>query len=117
VDVPIHIAMSGQQYVVEVTPTEHMPVRWRWEGPMPGSEVLDTLLELGYHQQDIVDAFVFADPDFLVKLNRGDFNRAKLSREAGLRTILRSLISPMNGRPDGGAHSTDGSPSRPEHLA
>jgi hypothetical protein len=29
---------------------------------------------LGFHQQDIVDAFAEADPDFVNKMNRGDFD-------------------------------------------
>jgi len=32
---------------------------------MGSRELTDRLLELGYHLQDIVDAFTFADPDWM----------------------------------------------------
>ena len=62
--------------MAEVTPTERMPVSWRSDGPMSGRDVIEKILELGFHQQDVVDALAFADPDFVAKLNRGNFNSA-----------------------------------------
>lgn len=65
--------MSGQSYTAEVTPTGRMPVTWI-TGPMSGRDLIEKLLDLGFHQQDVVDALAFADPDFVAKLNRGEFN-------------------------------------------
>jgi len=71
---PISITTSGDRYEAVVTPSQHMPISWRSQEPMTASELLHKLLDLGHHQQDIVDAFAQADPTFLTKLNRGDFN-------------------------------------------
>jgi hypothetical protein len=72
--VPIAIEMVGEIYEADVTPWNFKPISWRSLGPMTGSDLIQKLLDLGYHQQDVVDAFCVADPTFVTKLNRGDFN-------------------------------------------
>jgi electron transfer flavoprotein alpha/beta subunit len=70
----IRITLRGTDYEAVVTPSDHMTVTWVSGGPMHGRDVITKLLELGFHQQDVVDAFAAADPGFVTKLNRGDFN-------------------------------------------
>jgi hypothetical protein len=71
----IHVTWSGgDTYSATVTPSHYSTQSWTSDGPMLGAELITQLVALGCHQQDIVDAFVFADPDFVVMLNRGDFN-------------------------------------------
>jgi hypothetical protein len=73
-DMPIEITMIGDRYRAVVTPSRHSSVDWRSDGATHGRDLIQTLLDLGFHQQDVVDAFAAADPDFVLKLNRGDFN-------------------------------------------
>ena len=68
------VSMTGEMYTAEVTPTPALSVAWVSPGPMNGADLIQKLLEIGYHQQDVVDAFAEADPNFISKLNRGDFD-------------------------------------------
>ncbi len=72
---PIQIQVDGVDYKAVVTPSPHMPgSRLMTIGPESGGRVITELLALGYHQQDIVDAFAEADPDFVTKMNAGQFD-------------------------------------------
>jgi hypothetical protein len=75
--VQIHAVLVGDRYEVTVTPTQHKQVEWRSDGPISGTKALTELERLGFHQQDIVDALAAADPGFVEKLNRGDFNHPR----------------------------------------
>jgi hypothetical protein len=60
-------------YTAVVTPSHGDDVRWETSGPTSQSVLIDTLTELGFHQQDIGDAFYEADPDWLQRpLHEGD---------------------------------------------
>jgi hypothetical protein len=72
--VPIRVWMRDKAYEAEVLPSAFNEVSWHSDGPMTGTDLLRQLLDLGFHQQDVVDAMADADPTFLEKLNRGDFN-------------------------------------------
>jgi hypothetical protein len=63
--VPITIRLTDAGYEAEVTPSAYIPKTWKTDRPMRQQEVIDQLLELGFHLQDIVDAFQFADPDWM----------------------------------------------------
>ncbi len=63
----IKIRREKERYIAEVTPSPKLPVIWETENPMNAKELIDRLLELGYHLQDIVDAFTFADPDWMTR--------------------------------------------------
>ena len=61
----ITITRTDGGYTAVVTPSPRLPTAWATDRPLPSDELTDRLLELGYHQQDIVDAFTFADPDWM----------------------------------------------------
>ena len=52
-------------YTATVTPSHGDDVRWETPGPTSQGALIDALAELGFHQQDIGDAFYEADPDWL----------------------------------------------------
>jgi hypothetical protein len=52
-------------YTAEVTPSPTLPGRWRTVRPLSARELQEKLIGLGYHLQDIVDAFYFADPQWM----------------------------------------------------
>jgi hypothetical protein len=52
-------------YTAEVTPSHGDDVAWTVTTPISQSALIDVLNELGFHQQDIGDAFYEADPDWL----------------------------------------------------
>jgi len=59
----IRIIKSDAGYDAVVTPSPRLPTSWSTDSPMSRHALTDRLLELGYHLQDIVDAFFFADSD------------------------------------------------------
>jgi hypothetical protein len=70
----IRVAWLGDdRYEAVVTPSAHSTVSWSSDVPMSGRDLLRHLVGLGKHQQDIVDACAEADPEFVEKMNRGDF--------------------------------------------
>ena len=62
---PIKIHRLQDGYIATVTPSKYKNVSWSSEQPTPSKELIDQLLELGYHLQDIVDAFTDADPAWM----------------------------------------------------
>jgi hypothetical protein len=77
VGMPIKITMIGDQYLAVVAPS----VDWSSDGATHGRDLIQSLLDLGFHQQDVVDAFAAADPEFVLKLGRGDFNNLPDDRD------------------------------------
>jgi hypothetical protein len=59
----IKITKSNNGYNAVVTPSPRLPSEWKTEHAMGRRELTENLIELGYHLQDIVDAFDFADLD------------------------------------------------------
>lgn len=60
----IKIERNADGYIAVVTPSPKLPESWSNDHPMPARELRERLIELGYHMQDIVDAFYFADSDW-----------------------------------------------------
>lgn len=52
-------------YTASVTPSHGDDVRWATTTPVDQGELIDALVELGFHQQDIGDALYEADPEWL----------------------------------------------------
>jgi hypothetical protein len=52
-------------YTATVTPSHGDNVQWETTTPVSQGVLIDALTELGFHQQDIGDAFYEADPDWL----------------------------------------------------
>jgi hypothetical protein len=61
----IKIERTDVGYTAVVTPSPRLNTAWSSEDPMTSRDLTERLLELGYHLQDIVDAFTFADPDWM----------------------------------------------------
>ncbi len=51
-------------YVACVTPSHGDNVRWTTDRPMSQRKLIQRLQEIGFHQQDIGDAFYEADPEW-----------------------------------------------------
>jgi hypothetical protein len=63
---PIKIVHVGAgKYTASVTPSKYRNLAWSTDAPVEPRTLIDRLLELGYHQQDIGDAFYEANPDWL----------------------------------------------------
>ena len=76
--VPIRVSWLGQNsYRATVTPSPYSDVSWASDSGMTGKDLIERLIAFGLHQQDIVDAFAEADPDFVAKMNRGDFDQER----------------------------------------
>jgi Holliday junction resolvasome RuvABC DNA-binding subunit len=59
---PIHIErVNDTDYTATVTPSHYKDVDWETPRPMGMQAVIDALVELGYHLQDIADALDDAD--------------------------------------------------------
>ena len=52
-------------YTASVTPSHGDSVQWELATPVSQGGLIDALVELGFHQQDIGDALYEADPDWL----------------------------------------------------
>ena len=61
---PIKIRRVGDGYMATVTPSKYKDVSWSSVEASSSQVLLEQLLELGYHLQDIVDAFTEADPEW-----------------------------------------------------
>lgn len=61
----IRIERVQAGYTALVTPSPRLPAAWSTDEPMGSRQLTERLLELGYHLQDVVDAFTFADPDWM----------------------------------------------------
>jgi hypothetical protein len=48
-------------YTASVTPSAHSDAAWSSDAPMSPGALIDTLVELGFHLQDIADALDSAD--------------------------------------------------------
>lgn len=48
-------------YTASVTPSKYREVNWTTPHPLREQDLIDALLELGYHLQDIADAIDEAD--------------------------------------------------------
>jgi uncharacterized protein Smg (DUF494 family) len=59
----IHVEHASGGFLVTVMPTEHKTVSWTAAQPMTRDDLIEKLIELGFHLQDIVDALHFADMD------------------------------------------------------
>jgi hypothetical protein len=57
----IKITRQPGGYLAIVTPSPKLPAAWSTTKPMPRQALFEKLVEFGYHLQDIVDAFFFAD--------------------------------------------------------
>lgn len=55
-------------YAATVTPSHGDDVRWETSAPTSQGVLIDALTELGFHQQDIGDAFYEADAEWLQRL-------------------------------------------------
>lgn len=63
---PIKIFYVGDgRYTASVTPSKFREGAWSTEDAVEPQTLIDRLIELGYHQQDIGDAFYDADPNWL----------------------------------------------------
>jgi Holliday junction resolvasome RuvABC DNA-binding subunit len=59
---PIHIdRVTEGEYTAAVTPSRQRNVEWETGAPMATQALIDALVELGYHLQDIADALDEAD--------------------------------------------------------
>ena len=54
-------------YLAKVTPSHGDDASWVADQPMNVSDLVAKLRALGFHQQDIGDAFYEADPDWLTR--------------------------------------------------
>ncbi|MGH9169878.1 MAG: hypothetical protein ACRD0Z_03250 [Acidimicrobiales bacterium] len=62
---PIKIQRLDSGYVATVTPSKYRDVSWASDAVTSSDVLVEQLLELGYHLQDIVDAFTEADPEWM----------------------------------------------------
>lgn len=68
----LRIERHENGYTASVTPSHGDNLRWEQSEPIGQGALIDALVELGFHQQDIGDAFYEADPDWLNRpLNEG----------------------------------------------
>lgn len=69
----LRIRRAENGYVATVTPSHGDDVRWEVTTPVSQGALIDALVELGFHQQDIGDALYEADPEWLDRpLHEGD---------------------------------------------
>lgn len=61
----LRIQRVDNGYLATVTPSHGDDVHWEVTSPVSEGVLIDTLVELGFHQQDIGDALYEADPDWL----------------------------------------------------
>ena len=61
----IKIVSVDGGYTAVVTPSPKLPRTWMNDVPLTADALTDILIEMGYHLQDIADAFHFADPDWM----------------------------------------------------
>lgn len=61
----LRIQRHEHGYTAQVTPSHGDSVEWAISTPVGQGTLIDALVELGFHQQDIGDAFYEADPDWL----------------------------------------------------
>ena len=66
--------LGQDRYEAAVTPSKFSDHTWSTDSPIRGEVVIDYLLTVGCHQQDILDAFAEADLDFVIKMNSGGFD-------------------------------------------
>lgn len=59
---PISIQEVPGGYLAIVTPSKYKDTTWSSDAPTPSQRLVEQLIELGYHIQDIADAFDKADP-------------------------------------------------------
>jgi hypothetical protein len=55
----------GERYIAEVTPSHGDNVAWSTNQLLSQRDLITALANLGFHQQDIGDAFYTADPGWL----------------------------------------------------
>jgi len=60
----ITIRRSSAGYSATVTPSPNLPEAWSTEHPMIREVLIDRLVRLGYHLQDVADALSFADAEW-----------------------------------------------------
>jgi hypothetical protein len=60
----IKLTRTPDGYEVEVTPSPRLPTAWSSGRALPQQEVIDRLVEFGYHMQDVADALHLADEDW-----------------------------------------------------
>ena len=63
---PISIKRTGDRYEADAT-VARTGEAWSTDQLLTVTELIDRLVELGFHQQDIGDAFYDADPDWLTR--------------------------------------------------
>lgn len=61
----IKVKRVDEGYTAVVTPSPNLPEAWTSAHLMSRRELQETLIEIGYHLQDIVDAITFADRDWM----------------------------------------------------
>lgn len=61
----IKVRREEEGYSAEVAPSPKLPAQWKTDKPLYSKNLTDRFLELGYHLQEIVDAFMFADPNWI----------------------------------------------------
>jgi hypothetical protein len=67
----IKLTRTPDGYQVEVTTSPRLPTTWSSGRPLPQQEVIDRLIEFGYHMQDVADALHFADEDWTKSTGEG----------------------------------------------
>ena len=67
-NLPIVVAVTGALYSATVTPPHGGGRLWSSPKPLPASDLIDALRELGCHTTDITDALYEADPLWLDRL-------------------------------------------------
>ena len=66
---PIKVHRVDDGYMATVTPSKYKDVSWSSVEPTASEVLVEQLVELGYHLQDIVDAFTDADPDWMARVS------------------------------------------------
>jgi hypothetical protein len=61
----LRIQRQETGYTARVTPSHGDSIEWEQAEPVGQGVLIDALIELGFHQQDIGDAFYEADPEWL----------------------------------------------------
>lgn len=61
------ITRVGERYVAEVVPSHGDNVAWATDQPVSQRDLITALAQIGFHQQDIGDAFYAADPGWLLR--------------------------------------------------
>lgn len=61
----VRIQRVDDGYTATVSPSHGDNVRWETSAAVDQGVLIDALTELGFHQQDIGDAFYEADPGWL----------------------------------------------------